>query len=74
MQAKQISQGMIKILQKILTLAVPSIDGKVVNKVVFGVDVLTNEKAFTAQSVMQNNLTETNKLTGVPQRPEGLHR
>ena len=68
------SQGMIEILQKVHTLAVPNIDGKVVNKVVFGRDVLTNERAFTARSAMQNNLTEMNKLTGVTHRPEGLHR
>lgn len=67
------SQGMIEILQNVHTL-VPHIDGKVVEKIVFGGDVLTNERAFTAQSAMQNNLTDTSKLTGILHRPEGLHR
>ena len=68
------SQGMIHILQKVHELAVPHVDGKLEQKVVFGGDVLTNERAFSAQQAMQNNNTEYDCLLGTVHRPEGLHR
>nr|XP_034334752.1 uncharacterized protein LOC117691932 [Crassostrea gigas] len=42
--------------------------------VVFGGDVLTNERAFGAQLAMFNNKSEFENLFGVICRPEGLHR
>lgn len=42
--------------------------------VVFGGDVLTNERDFGAQLPMFNNKSEIENLWGVIQRPEGLHR
>lgn len=69
------SQGMITIMQKVHELAVPcSSTGKVLEKVVFGGDVLTNERAFSAQEAMQNNATGFDTLQGIIHRPEGLHR
>jgi hypothetical protein len=68
------SQGMINILQKVHELAVPHSDGRVVQKLVFGGDVLTNERAFSAQQAMQNGDTEFHCLFGIVHRPEGLHR
>lgn len=68
------SKGMIEILQQIQNLDVPHINGNVTQKVDFGGDVLTNERAFSAQMVMQNNKTDVDKLTGVIHRPEGLHK
>lgn len=41
---------------------------------VFGGDVLTNERAYTAQLDMQNCGTDFYKLGGLIHRPEGLHR
>ncbi|XP_061170360.1 uncharacterized protein LOC133179678 [Saccostrea echinata] len=72
------SQGMIEILQKVHQLAVPHVrdnpDKNVLEKVVFGGDVLTNERAFSAQEAMQNSPSEYESLLGVIHRPEGLHR
>lgn len=65
---------MTEILKQVHNLAVPHSDGKVIEKIVFGGDVLTNEGAFSAQAAMQNNETDTERLTGVIHRPEGLHR
>jgi hypothetical protein len=68
------SQGMINILQKIHEIAVPHTDNSVARRVVFGGDVLTNERAFSAQEAMQNNESTYSNLMGVIHRPEGLHR
>lgn len=72
------SQGMIKILQRVHQLAVPhvkeNLEKNVLEKVVFGGDVLTNERAFSAQEAMQNSPSEYESLLGVIHRPEGLHR
>lgn len=43
-------------------------------KIVFGRDVLTNERAYSSQLAMMNNEIELNRLAGVVLRPEGLHR
>lgn len=67
------SDGMIRIMQRVHSLAVPFIDGPVV-KVVLGGDVLTNERAMSAQQAMRNNESSYEKLLGVIHTPEGLHR
>lgn len=75
--ASEIStEGMIHILQKIHNLVVPHcvVDSKeICEPVVFGGDVLTNERAFGAQLAMFNNRSEFENLLGVIHRPEGLH-
>lgn len=43
-------------------------------RVVFGGDVLTNERAFSAQEALQNATNELEGLKGIIHRPEGLHR
>lgn len=43
-------------------------------KRVFGSDVLTNERAYSAQLALHNGMMEFSKLQCVIQRPEGLHR
>ena len=71
------SEGMIKILQIIHELAVPHVRNNpnkdVLWKVDFVGDVLTNERAFSAQEAMQNSPAEYESLLGVIYRPEGLH-
>lgn len=48
---------------------------KVIERVVFGGDVLTNERAkITVQQNMQLNKCDVDKLIGLIHRPEGLHR
>lgn len=72
------SDGIIEILQRIYQLAVPhvrNIPGKnVLEKVVLGGDVFTNERAFSAQETMQNTPSEYESLLRIIHRPEGLHR
>nr|XP_034321927.1 uncharacterized protein LOC117688213 [Crassostrea gigas]XP_034321928.1 uncharacterized protein LOC117688213 [Crassostrea gigas] len=68
------SQGMITILQRIHHLAVPHVDNETPERIVFGGDVLTNERAFSAQEAMQNVPSEFESLSGLIHRPEGLHR
>ena len=46
----------------------------VLERKVFGGDVLTNERAYTAQLAMLNCETNYYKLGGLIHRPEGLHR
>ena len=46
----------------------------VIKRKVFGGDVLTNERAYTAQLAMMNSPSDFTKLKGVIHRPEGLHR
>jgi hypothetical protein len=68
---------MIRILQKIHDLAVPYVSNgnkEFCERVVFGGDVLTNERAFSAQEAMFNNRGVFKRLQGVIHRPEGLHR
>lgn len=71
------TEGMIHILQKMHNLVVPHcvVDSKeICEPVVFGGDVLTNERAFGAQLATFNNKSEFENLLGVIHRPEGLHR
>lgn len=72
-ESENSSDGMIRIMQRVHSLAVPFIDGTV-EKVVLGGDVLTNERAMSAQQAMRNNESSYEKLLGVIHRPEGLHR
>lgn len=72
-ESENSSDGMIRIMQRVHSLAVPIIDGTV-EKVVLGGDVLTNERAMSAQQAMRNNESSYEKLLGVIHRPEGLHR
>lgn len=68
---------MISIMQRIHELSVPharQMDKRVIERVVFGGDALTNERAFTAQQNMQLNKWGVDKLVCLIHRPEGLHR
>ncbi len=48
---------------------------KLIQRKVFGGDVLTNERAYTAQLAMVNHgESDFDRMTGVIHRPEGLHR
>lgn len=47
---------------------------KVIEKKVFGEDVLTNERAYSAQLALMNGRSEFDQRAGVIHRPEGLHR
>lgn len=72
------SDGVIAILQRVNQLALPhfrNIPGKnVLEKVVYGGDVLTNERAFSPQETMQNSPSEYESLLGIIHKPKGLHR
>lgn len=72
------SIGMIEILQKVHNIAVPHLRNEkqkdVLEKVVFGGDVLIIERAFSAQEAMQNTADKCDGLGGIIHRPEGLHR
>jgi hypothetical protein len=65
---------MIEILQRVHEIAVPHTSSDVLEKVVFGGDCLTNERAFHAQQAMQNSPSQFSSLRGIIHRPEGLHR
>lgn len=71
------SDEMISILEHIHKKYIPHTDENppgVIDKVVFGGDVLTNERAYAAQLAMMNNESDYFRLAGVIHRPEGLHR
>ncbi|XP_056017062.1 uncharacterized protein LOC130046638 [Ostrea edulis] len=72
------SQEKIEIIQEFINLLFHMLGEilkkNVLEKVVFGEDVLTNERAFSAQEAMQNSPSEYESLLGVIHRPEGLHR
>ena len=71
---------MIDILTDLQKKCVPYTDttlqdkNNVVERKVFGGDVLTNERAYQAQLDMANGETESEKLMSFIHRPEGLHR
>ena len=46
----------------------------VVKEIVFGGDVLTNERTFCGQLAMANGSSDYDRMEGVIPRPEGLHR
>ncbi|CAC5417633.1 unnamed protein product [Mytilus coruscus] len=71
------SEDMITILEHIHANFIPRTDDEnpsVIKKKVFGGDVLTNERAYSAQLAMLNGTTDYERLTGVIHRQEGLHR
>jgi hypothetical protein len=71
------SDDMIDIVQWIHENFIPHTPTKppeVIEKVVLGGDVLTNERAYSAQKNMMNGETAFEKLGGIVHRPEGLHR
>lgn len=68
------SDGMIQILRRVHELAVPHTEGQVLERVVFGGDVLTNERAFSGQQALLNGTSGCDQLAGLIHRPEGLHR
>lgn len=73
------SEDMISILQHIHKHCVAHSEEnptKVIEKIVFGGDVLTNERVYSAQYqlAMMNAECDFNGLDGVVHRPEGLHR
>lgn len=72
-ESENSSDGMIRIMQRVHSLAVPYAEENI-EKVVLGGDVLTNERAMSAQQAMRNNESSYEKLLGVIHRPEGLHR
>ena len=68
-------EDMIDILNSIhkLVPTLPSDKQNVVERIVFGGDQLTNERAYAAQISMVNVQNEAERLQGVIHRPEGLH-
>ena len=67
------SDDMISILEHIHENYIAHTDDEsplVIKKKVFGGDVLTNERAYTAQLAMLNSPTDYTKLKGVIHRPE----
>ena len=74
-ESENSTQGMIKINRRIHEVFVPKDEKKkVLERIVFGGDVLTNERAFAAQSNVTNNKSSFSRDTGMVHRPEGLHR
>jgi hypothetical protein len=68
---------MIEILELIHRNFIPhagTVHPETLEKVVLGGDVLTNERAYSAQEAMLNGFTSFEKLGGIIHRPEGLHR
>ncbi|XP_060564155.1 uncharacterized protein LOC132723447 [Ruditapes philippinarum] len=72
------NEDMIDILSDLHKRCIPSIEcadeKNVIERKVFGGDVLTNERAYQAQLDMINGESESDKLLGFIHRPEGLHR
>lgn len=71
------AEDMISILEHIHENYIPRTNDEnpsVIKKKVFGGDVLTNERAYSAQLAMLNGITDYDRLAGVIHRPEGLHR
>ena len=68
-------EDMIDILNSIhkLVATLPSDKQNVVERIVFGGDQLTNERAYAAQISMVNVQNEAERLQGVIHRSEGLH-
>jgi hypothetical protein len=71
------NEDMISILEHIHENYIPHTaeeHPRVIRKKVFGGDVLTNERAYSAQLAMLNGATDFEQIAGVIHRPEGLHR
>ncbi|XP_062577634.1 uncharacterized protein LOC134239465 [Saccostrea cucullata] len=74
---ENLHDDMISILEHIHQKYIAHTSGEnaeVIERKVFGGDVLTNERAYTAQLAMLNCETNYHKLGGIIHRPEGLHR
>ena len=71
------SEDMISILEHVHENYISHTEGEnlqVIKKKVFGGDVLTNERAYSAQLAMHNSANDFEQLKGVIHRPEGFHR
>lgn len=71
------AEDMIAILEHIHEHYIARTDDEnplVIKRKVFGGDVLTNERAYSAQLAMLNGNSDYERLAGVIHRPEGLHR
>ena len=69
------NEGMIRINNRIHTDYIPRTEnGEIGDRIVFGGDVLTNERAFTAQQQVINGKNSFARTGGIIHRPEGLHR
>lgn len=71
------SEDMISILEHVHENYISHTEGEnpqVIKKKVFGGDVLTNERAYSAQLAMLNSATDFEQMKGVIHRPEGFHR
>ena len=67
------AEDMIAILEHINSNYISQNDGNVASKRVFGGDVLTNERAYSAQLAMQNSESDFTKLKGIIHSPEGFY-
>ena len=70
-------EGIIKIIKRLKKLLVPRKGGsepEVIERIVLGGDVLTNERAFAGQAALANADNEVDSCCGIIHRPEGLHR
>lgn len=72
------NEDMIDILSDLQQKCIPFMENgdkkNVIERKVFGGDVLTNERAYQAQLDMANGEMESDKLLSFIHRPEGLHR
>lgn len=74
-ESENSNEGMISINKKIHEEFIPRDEnGEVADRIVFWGDVLTNERAFTAQQHIINGHTSFSRTAGVIHRPEGFHR
>lgn len=68
-------EGIIKIVNRVHDMFVPTdSQGNVAEPCAFTGDVLTNERAFSAQQALRNGKTGRERGAGLLHRPEGLHR
>jgi hypothetical protein len=74
-ESENSSEGMIRINNFLHEQYIPKdIHGEVIDRIVFGGDVLTNERAFSAQMHVNNGRSSFTRTGGIIHRPEGLHR
>lgn len=71
------ADGILTILKRLNELIIPKTGGdnpEVVERIVLGGDVLTNERAFTGQDALLNADNASDSCGCIIHRPEGLHR